>query len=191
MDFSLKIKTGVPPSAGKILIAEPLLPDPHFKRSVVFLCTHDVEGSLGFVLNKPIDITLDFFVDGLDNTDIPLFIGGPVDTSSLHILHNTGDLLGGEKIANDISFGGDYQTAIALLKDNTINNNNIRFFIGYSGWSALQLDEEIEKNSWLVSESNQLNLFNLYTEELWEQAILSLDKEFHQLIHLPKDPGLN
>ena len=190
MDLKFKIKTAIQPAAGKLLIAEPLMPDPHFQRGVVYLCNHNNDGSYGFVLNKPIDKTLDYFIEDLDKA-VPLFLGGPVETSSIHFLHRMGNELGGEVTENNIYFGGDFQKAVSMIQDGRLQAKDIKFFLGYAGWSQQQLDEEIQKNSWLVSDTNQLMIFSSKTDRLWEQSILSLDKEFHQLVNLPIDPSLN
>ncbi len=191
MDFSFKIKTGVEPEAGKILIAEPLLPDPHFKRSVVYLCSHKDDGSFGFVLNKPLDKTLDYFIESLEQEGIPVFLGGPVDSTSIHFMHTKGNLLGGELAGEDIYFDGDFQQAISLLEDGIISKKDILFFVGYSGWGKEQLEDEIDKKSWLVSETSQTEIFTSNKKTIWEDSILALDKEFHVLTKLPKDPSLN
>ena len=191
MDFNFKIKTGIPPTIGNILIAEPLLADPHFQRGVVYLCGHNDEGSFGFVLNKPLDKTLDYFIDTLERTDVPLYLGGPVENSSLLFLHTKEHILGGEPAGNDIFLGGDYEKAIELLQNDEINLDEIKFFLGYSGWSENQLADEVQKNSWLVSKTNQLQVFASKTDSMWEETILALDKEYHKLVNLPRDPNLN
>lgn len=191
MDFRFKIKTGVAPESGKLLIAEPLLADPHFERGVVYLCSHNSEGSFGFVLNKPLDKTLDYFIQTLTRSDITVFLGGPVENSSLHFLHTQGELLGGQKTNHGIYFGGDFNKAIALLNDGSLSAQAILFFVGYAGWGPNQLEDEINKKSWLVSNTNQLQLFQASSKTFWEDAILALDKAFHILTRLPKDPSLN
>lgn len=191
MDFKFKINTGIKPSKGKILIAEPLLADPHFQRGVVYLCGHNTDGSFGFVVNKPIDKTLDHFVENLERTDIPLFLGGPVETSSLLFLHTKDNLLGGAPAGNNIFVGGDFEKAIELLQKNEISPNEIKFFIGYSGWGEKQLDQEVQKNSWLVSTTSQPQIFRQNINRFWEETILALDKQYHQLVNLPRDPNLN
>lgn len=191
MDFKFKIKTGIEPTMGKILIAEPLLADPHFQRGVVYLCGHNNEGSFGFVVNKPIDKTLDYFVDNLSRTDVPLYLGGPVETSSLLFLHTRENLLGGDPAGNGLYVGGDFEKAISMLDNSEISLNQIKFFIGYSGWSENQLHAEVQKNSWLVSETSQLQIFASNTDRLWEETILALDKVYHPLVNLPRNPSLN
>ena len=191
MDFNFKIKTGIEPSVGKILIAEPLLADPHFHRSVIYLCSHKEDGSFGFVLNKPLDKSLDYFIETLDRDDIPVYLGGPVDSTSIHFMHTQGDLLGGDPAGNNIYYDGDFQLAIQLLEENKLSPQDILFFVGYSGWGKEQLEDEIDKKSWLVSNSSQEQLFTQERKSLWKNSILALDKEFHVLTKLPVDPSLN
>lgn len=191
MDFKFKIKTGVEPQSGKLLIAEPLLADPHFQRGVVYLCSHNDEGSFGFVVNKPLNKTLDYFIDDLKKEGIKVYLGGPVENSSLHFLHRQADILGGQPTSHGIHFGGDFQKAIALLEDDLLSLDDIIFFVGYAGWGKEQLEYEIDKKSWLVSKTNQQQVFTAEASTFWEDAILALDKEFHVLTRLPRDPRLN
>lgn len=191
MDFKFKINTGLKPNLGKLLIAEPLLEDPYFQRAVVYLCGHNAEGSFGFILNKKLDKTLDYLIDPMNRKDIPVFLGGPVDNSTIHFLHRQGSILGGDKIDDQYYFGGDFDLAISMLEKNKLDQNNIRFFVGYSGWGDFQLEDEIEKNSWLVADINKIPILTTPVDTLWKKSILTLKEEFHPLISLPTDPSLN
>ena len=93
-------------STGKLIIAEPFSLEPHFKRSVVLLCNHDAEGSFGYIINKMLDMKLNEVMADFPEFNAPLFYGGPVQTDSLHFLHNVGDLLvGSKRISSGVYIG--------------------------------------------------------------------------------------
>ena len=79
--------------SGNILLSEPFLEDPNFRRTVIFLCEHHKEGTIGFILNKPLDIKISEAMPDLEGFNAPLFFGGPVQTDTMHFLHNLGDMI--------------------------------------------------------------------------------------------------
>ncbi|HSK11928.1 MAG TPA: YqgE/AlgH family protein, partial [Phnomibacter sp.] len=105
----------IDPAAGAILISDPFLRDPHFMRTVVFLCEHTGQGSFGFVLNRPFEQTLDEFVPDLEGYMLPVYYGGPVQPDTLHFLHRLPHLIpGGQKVVNGVYWGGDFEKVIEL-----------------------------------------------------------------------------
>ena len=160
------------PAAGILLIADPFLKDPNFMRSVVFLCEHQEEGSFGFVLNKNYEYTLNELVNGLDDLQIPVYYGGPVQMDTIHFLHQYPDKIsGGYEIVDGIYWGGDFEKAISLIRDGVINTNKIRFYIGYSGWSGGQLADELKEKSWLSVKANRNLIFHKKPEDIWKDAL--------------------
>lgn len=94
-------------AAGILLIADPFLQDPNFKRSVIFLCDHQEEGSFGFVLNREFEHTMDDLIDGFEGHPFPVFFGGPVQPDTIHFLHQYPDLIpGGVEILDGVFVGG-------------------------------------------------------------------------------------
>lgn len=179
-------------SSGKILIADPFLQDPSFRRSVILLCEHKEEGSFGFVLNKKHDQLLGDILDGVESSTIPVYYGGPVQLDTLHFLHQCPELIpGGVEVFDGIFWGGEFEAVLDLLKANKLTSNDIRFFIGYSGWSKGQLDEEMKIKSWLTTDATRELIFSKNTNETWKDAIIQLGGEYLQLIHYPIDPQLN
>ncbi|MBI2730984.1 MAG: YqgE/AlgH family protein [Sphingobacteriales bacterium] len=178
--------------AGILLIAEPFLKDPNFMRTVVFLCEHQDEGSFGFVLNKNYSVTLDQLVPDLPKIEIPVFYGGPVQQDTLHFLHQLPDLIpGGLEVSKDIYWGGDYETLVTLLQKGELNPNKIRFFIGYSGWSNGQLEDEMKENSWLTVAAKPKLVFHKNHSDIWKDCLIELGGDYAQLINYPTDPQLN
>jgi len=124
----------IEPARGILLIADPFLKDPNFLRSVVFICEHKEEGSFGFVLNRQYENTLDELIPELEGFKLPVYYGGPVQVDSIHFLHQYPDEIpGGEEVVKGVFWGGDFDAAIALIKNKLIDTEKIRFFCAHPG----------------------------------------------------------
>ncbi len=161
-------------------------------RSVVLLCEHNEQSSFGLVLNRKLDQTLDFFIHELKGITLPVYYGGPVQLDTLHFLHRLPDAIpGGQEIQGGIYWGGDFRIVIQGLLSGTLDIDNIRFYLGYSGWSAGQLQEEIDQKSWLTVPGNEKLVFDSHFDSLWKDALKEMGGAYEQLIHYPIDPQLN
>ena len=130
-------------SSGKLLIADPFLRDPNFMRSVVFICEHKREGSFGFVLNRRYEQLLGELIAGIETSVFPVYYGGPVQVDTIHYLHQRPDLIpGGVTVIDGVVWGGDFKIILELLKANELTEQDIRFFIGYSGWGEDNLKKK-------------------------------------------------
>jgi putative transcriptional regulator len=179
-------------SAGDILIADPFLKDPNFMRSVVFICEHQHEGSFGFVLNKGYEQVLSDVISTADGCNMPLYYGGPVQMDTIHFLHQRPDLIsGGTEVMNGIYWGGEFDEVIDLIQQNKLEDKDIRFFLGYSGWGEGQLEEELNTKSWITRKGTKSLIFHNKVEQLWKDALSSLGGEYQQMVNYPLDPQLN
>ena len=178
---------------GTLLIAEPFLRDPAFMRSVVLICKHSAEeGTLGFSLNNLLDLTLNEIITGMDGWELPVYKVGPVHTDTLHYLHAYPQYFpDAVKIAENIFWGGDFEKLKALIKDGTIDPVNIKFFLGYSGWSEGQLETEMDEDTWLTVSADSRLVFDTKGAEIWNAALTKLGGKYKLLIHYPTDPQLN
>ena len=181
------------PSSGRLLISEPFLKDPNFKRSVIFMVEHHMEGAFGFILNQPSTLLIKDLVPELAEANYPIFNGGPVEVETIHFIHRCYDQLNsGEEIAKGIYWGGNFEALQVLLNSNSIAQDDIKFFLGYSGWSAGQLNEEIKENTWIVSDQYYQDLiFSQNEEELWKEVIVILGDKYAHVSNFPSDPSLN
>ncbi len=183
----------VKPEKGCILISEPFMNDRYFGRSVVLLVEHDLEhGSMGFVLNKPLDQKVNDYFQGLESIpDIPIFQGGPVGTNRLFFIHTLGDLVPSTTpIGNGLYFDGDFDVIKSYLsKGNPADS--VKFFLGYSGWGKNQLENEISCNSWVVSESDKFQMMKNEGEICWKRALSKLGNRYKSWANFPKRPFLN
>lgn len=183
-----------PPEKGKILIADPFLNDDSgFTKSVVAICEHGSEGTLGFVLNKPTQINLADLVPALEPyiRHFTIYKGGPVQTDTLHILHNIPDILGGLAVSEGVYWGGSYENLQDGIKDGTITAENVKLFLGYSGWSSGQLLAEMKDNSWLIGNLVPELVFNTDDLDAWRMAIKNLGPEYAIYANMPSNPQLN
>lgn len=174
------------------MIAEPFLKDPNFMRTVIFLCDHQEEGSFGFVINKAFSHTLDELVSDITDLKIPVFYGGPVQMDTIHFLHQCPDKIPGSyEVLDGIYWGGDFETAVTLLRNGEINMEKIRFFIGYSGWGGGQLNDELKEKSWLTAPATRKLVFHRNTDEIWKDALKHLGGDYEMMANFPVDPQLN
>jgi len=184
--------TNIKPEPGKLLIAEPFLDDPYFKRSVVLLTEHNENGTIGFILNKPIEIKLKDAVGELPPIDSNIHLGGPVARETLHFLHTEGDLIDGSiEIMKGLFWGGNFETLKKLIELDKIKPEAVKFFVGYSGWEAKQLDKELELNSWIVLDGSVSDIMKRNTANLWKDILKDMGKEFAVIAEFPTDPTLN
>lgn len=161
-------------------------------RTVVLLCEHQAEGSFGFVLNKSFDQELGELIIQAEGIRFPVYDGGPVQKDSLHFLHQCPELIaGGIEVINGIFWGGDFEEVLVLLKENKLGRNDIRFFLGYSGWTEGQLNAELETKSWITREASRRLVFNMNTQQIWKEALKDLGGEYSRMINYPIDPQLN
>lgn len=176
---------------GNVLIAEPFLEGKYFSRSVIFVVEHDEKGSIGFVLNKPMIYSTSDLVTELAGVDFPVYIGGPVEQNELYYIHSHPELSDALHISNGIYWGGDFVHLTRMLKEGNILPGEIRFFSGYSGWEAGQLNRELEENTWMIGDVSRQDVLELPAECLWEKSMSELGERYRIWANFPKDPIMN
>lgn len=184
----------VPPRTASLLVSEPFMLDPHFQRAVVLLCEHDdTDGTLGFILNQPDVLTLGDVLAELPDAPFRLFIGGPVGRDTLHFVHKCYDRLNsGTELSNGVYWGGNFEALKLLIQHNEIGEDEIKFFMGYSGWSPGQLDQELKENTWMVSGSYHPDIiFESNEENLWKEAVVNLGPKYAHVANFPQNPLWN
>ena len=182
----------IDPAPGILLIADPFLKDPNFLRTVVFLCEHREEGSVGFVLNRKFENTLDELMEDLEGYKLPVYYGGPVQVDTIHFLHQCPDEIPGSfRVTDGIYWGGELDKVITLIKHGKIDTNKIRFYIGYSGWSDGQLNEELNEKTWVTVEATQKLVFHKNDSDIWKESLKHLGGDYEIMANFPIDPQLN
>ena len=181
------------PKKGKLLIAEPALTgDVSFNRSVVLLAEHNDEGSVGFILNKPLNYDISDLIEGIE-VPFQIFNGGPVEQDNLYFIHKVPHLIDNSiEISDGIFWGGDFDKTVQLINQKVITNSDIRFFLGYSGWSSLQLDQELDSKSWIVAKNEyESDIIEKSTLEFWKEKMLELGGDYLLWSNAPENPSLN
>lgn len=182
----------IDPAAGILLISDPFLKDPNFMRTVVFLCEHQEQGSFGFVLNRKYENTIDELIPELDGYKIPVYYGGPVQMDTIHFLHQyPNEIPGSQEVIKGVYWGGDFDMVVQMIRKKEIDENKIRFFIGYSGWGSGQLDDELNEKSWLTVKAVSKLIFHKKHDEIWKDALKQLGGDYEMMINFPIDPQLN
>ncbi len=157
------------------------------------VCEHIEDGgTVGFILNRPLEIKVSDALADFDGIANELFYGGPVAQDTLHYLHRHGDLIDDSmQIIDDIYWGGNFEQMSNLIKAGTIDPKGVKFFLGYSGWSPGQLALELEESSWIISQAKSHYIFNIHEKELWKTVLSDMGGEYKQIVNYPEDPTLN
>jgi putative transcriptional regulator len=180
-------------AAGRLLISEPFMMDPNFKRSVILLTEYSEAGAMGFILNHVSEFLLGDILPDLSYSEIPVFIGGPVAPNTLHFIHRCPEKIAdGIEISEGIFWGGDFETVRELITSYQLQSDEIRFFTGYSGWTPLQLDDEINEDSWIVAGNLKPDtIFTGSEENLWRKVVIGLGQRYAHIANFPENPALN
>jgi putative transcriptional regulator len=177
---------------GRVLISEPFLQDNYFKRSIVLITEHNEQGTIGFVLNKPVDVNINQVIDSFPKIDIDILLGGPVSTNTLHYIHVLGDIIPNSvPVLGNISWGGDFEVVERLIASGNLSKGQIRFFLGYSGWSPNQLEDELAENAWVVSEMSTNEIMMPMSKQFWKKTLKRMGTKYEMWSNFPENPEMN
>lgn len=191
-DFSSIFVKQLKPQKGTLLLAEPFMESPEFKRSVILLAEHNDKGTMGFIINRKLNVSPSQAIDNFPEFDDELYYGGPVNSDQLFYLHTKPELLEGSlEITPGIYMGGDYETLKNLIDIKKITSKDIRFYVGYSGWSAGQLKRELKDNSWIVMQGTSEHFMSSNYKNLWKDVLKSRGGKYSVVADFPEDPTLN
>jgi putative transcriptional regulator len=190
--IDLKVHNKLAPKKGRVLITEPFTDDDYFGRSVILLCDHNEEGTFGFVLNNYIDITINELVE-FPEFETRISRGGPVGQNHVYYIHTLGENIPhSTHVYGNIYSGGDFNEIKKLAELGILKPNQVRFFLGYSGWTENQLEGELKHNSWLVSEIiNEEDIMDTSKDDLWQNYMEHQGGKYKAFSHFPKNPNLN
>ncbi len=178
---------------GHLLIAEPsLIGDLSFNRSVILLADHNDEGSIGFIINKPLKYTINDLIPEIE-ARFKIYNGGPVEQDNLYFIHNIPELIPNSvEISNGIYWGGDFESTKELINTGLIRKNNIRFFLGYTGWEEKQLENEMEGNSWIITNNSYENkIIGTSPTHFWKEQLMELGGDYLIWSNAPENPYSN
>lgn len=187
----MKVLNGSNIEKGKILISPPLISDDFFHNSVVFLTEYTPDGVVGFIVNKPVELSINDLIEGFPEFEAQLYYGGPVASDNLYFIHRVPDKIDGSiHIVDDLYWGGDFDQVTNLISNGELKSEEIRFFLGYSGWDVNQLDSEIDSKSWIVDKLEN-SLFEWDIVKLWKHCLSQKDQKYKIWANAPKDIRLN
>lgn len=181
------------PKKGHLLIAELTSScDNSFNRSVILLAEHNEEGSVGFIINKPLRFKINDLVPDIDKP-FKIYNGGPVEQDNIYFIHNIPNIIPGSvEISDGIFWGGDFETTKKLINEGQITENHIRFFLGYSGWETDQLENELKENAWIVVQNTlKSKILSKASQHFWKEKIIEQGGDYVLFSNAPEDPGLN
>jgi len=173
---------------GSLLLAHPSLREETFKHTVILIASHDSEGAMGVVINRPLgkslgELNSEFGMGALAN--IPLFAGGPVQPTQVILCvwrpHP-------EQDGFQLMFGIDPQKAEELMNEEGVH---MRAFLGYAGWTSGQLEDELRRDTWVVSPLVADLLEDAPTDQLWRDLLGQINDDWKLLANEPEDPSLN
>ncbi len=186
-----KVKSKLKPVQGRVLIAEPFLPGDYFSRSTVLLVQCSADGDVGFILNKPTDLPVRELFKDFPDFESNAFIGGPVSNDKLFFLHTLGEKIQDSlPVVENLFWSGNFDHLISLIRAGLVEEEEVRFFLGYSGWSAGQLNAEISDHSWVVVEPSVESILSS-DENFWNECVKSIGGNALFWQNFPEDPELN
>jgi putative transcriptional regulator len=180
-------------AAGQLLLSEPFMFDENFKRTVVLVCSHDEEnGTVGLIVNKPINIRLNDVIEDFPPFKAKIYLGGPVGTDTIQFLHSLGDEMEGSvKLTDHVYWGGDFEQLKSMITKGTVKQEDVRFYLGYSGWSSEQLMQEMKDNSWIIAKANYKHIFQSDIQSLWKEVMKNMGGIYNTMSNYPESPMLN
>lgn len=183
------------PHSGSLLVAEPFLHEDYFNHAVILLVDYeDSKESMGIVMNRSIGYTLGDLVEELpEDVNIPVFCGGPMSCDRLFYLHTLGDVFSDSRhIIDNLYIGGDFNQVIQYVKEGYPTEGLVRFFVGYSGWSIGQLDNELAKHVWAVVPPLSSGKMLVGSDDsYWHKVVRSMGPKYRGWLYHPMNPTAN
>ena len=186
-DFNSRINL----KKGYLLVAQTLLMDSYFNRSVILICDHNKNGTIGLQINKPLKSKIKSIISK-PLIDQKVFLGGPVDKNIFFLHKNNMFANDSVKINNHLFFSKNIDYIESLILDNKIQQNQFKLFIGYTGWDSGQLEEELNENSWIVVPKFDINIiFSNDYNNIWKEVLNNSSKIHKMFSNYPINPRLN
>lgn len=178
---------------GNILISDPFMFDGVFKDTIIIVGDYSRdEGTVGFILNNPIDLRVDELIKDFPNDEHRLYLGGPVGQDSIHYIHTRGDLFDqATEISPGVFWGGNFDKLKVLIEKELISTNEIKFFVGYSGWSPGQLEGELKDHAWMVDKMDVNYLKRVPDRLMWKKCMKLKGQAFEIIANMDRKAILN
>ena len=182
--------------SGSLLAAAPDMLDPNFMHMVVLVVQHSSEGAYGLIINRPATLTVDLLLADhpiLSRQRFPVHAGGPVGLDTLQFLHRVPEEVpGGVELAPGLMLGGDLDALARYIeRDPPGAERHVRLLLGYSGWSARQLEGELAQGAWVPAPLDLDWVFQSDSQAVWRRVLRSLGGHAQGLEDLPPDVSWN
>jgi putative transcriptional regulator len=182
----------IEPGKGKLILSEPFLDDFYFGRSVVLLIEHDQDGSFGLIMNKPVPEKFNDLIKGFPDFDARVYLGGPVQPDHVFVLHTIGNEINGSlEVLDGLFWGGDLETIREKIRTGSVRPGQIRFYMGYAGWEPNQLNMELERNSWVVTNATSRKILATHHASMWSRFVSQLGSPYDLWKQFPVNPEMN
>lgn len=173
---------------GCFLISQPFMVEGNFRRTVIYLAEYNKDGALGFIINRPLDYNADELMADFPEFKDSAYFGGPVATNTIQYVHKSGDILDESiEIKEGIYWGGNFEKLKFLIEEKLITPSSLKFYVGYSGWSSGQLEDELKHGSWIVAPSDANFMFNNKNEsKTWSKVLEYLGENYEIIAQMPE-----
>lgn len=176
---------------GNIISATPFLDDPYFRQAVVLLTEHNDNGSFGFIINRETELKLHEILPDIQFS-ASIYYGGPVGNENLFYIHHYGEIIPQSiEILPGLYWGGEFEVLRDLLNEEKIDLQQVKFFAGYAGWEAGQLEEEIKQNAWVQGKAVLKEIMQTEGHEDHWKKMMRRDKEYYIWSNYTDLPHLN
>ncbi len=194
--FNIDINRSIMPGPGSLLVAEPFLREEYFHHAVIQLIEYVPGGkAMGVVMNRKTGHMLQSLIDGVNvETPIPVYCGGPLSCDRLFFVHTLGDLIPECQPLGDsgLYISGDFHVMLDYINSGYPVDGYIRFFVGYSGWSVGQLDEELSNKVWAVTDvKSPMAALTLSEDRYWHQVVKLLGPAYRGWQYHPRNVHAN
>lgn len=193
LNYSISKLNSLELSVGRLLVAEPFMQDEHFKRSVILICEHNEQGTVGLVLNRAVGLNINDLIKDFPIINSEVLIGGPVQAENLYYIHNKGELIpNSRKVAENVYWAGDFEAVKSLIATKKISASDIHFFLGYAGWDVDQIKDEIKGESWLITDLSEKYIFgDIDPDDLWAKILKDKGHQYAMMANFPENPSFN
>lgn len=172
--------------ANHFLIAMPSLEDPNFSRSVTWICEHNDDGAMGIVINRPSDVSLGELFLHLElrvstrDTEAPVLIGGPVQTDRGFVIHRPGSVWISTWAVSEAASLTTSKDVLQAMAEG-VGPTDAFIALGYAGWGAGQLEQEMLDNAWLTVAADPRIIFEVPLEQRWNEAAKLIGIDINRL----------
>ena len=189
-DDLLRIEpTGLSLEAGRLLVSTPYFNDPFFNHSVVLLTDYEEEHTAGLIINRQLSHSVYSLLNDI-RVDDPIYFGGPVLPEAVFLLHSFDSCPEATRLLPGVYVGYNH-VLIAVLETRAIPNLKSKFLLGYAGWSPGQLEDELERNMWVIAPATQSLVFDTPADEIWTRTVRRLGPRYEHWLRFPKNIAYN